>query len=116
MSERRWIDASQPQALRNGVVLAYLNAAWSVIYFLSGGGLRTLVFATLGIAAFGIANDRRQAYVAAVVLGGLSAVVQLGFLVHGPGQGGIFNLLFTVAMLALLLHPESREYQRIWFH
>jgi hypothetical protein len=24
-------------------------------------------------------------------------------------------LAFTVALLALLLHPQSRDYQRIWF-
>jgi hypothetical protein len=23
--------------------------------------------------------------------------------------------MFTVALLALLLHPQSRDYQRIWF-
>jgi hypothetical protein len=27
----------------------------------------------------------------------------------------IFNLLFEIALIAALLHPQSREYQRIWF-
>ena len=27
----------------------------------------------------------------------------------------IVNLMFGVALVALLLHPQSREYQRIWF-
>ena len=30
-------------------------------------------------------------------------------------SGGILNLLFEVALVALLLHPMSRDYQRIWF-
>ena len=27
----------------------------------------------------------------------------------------IINFLFDIALVALLLHPMSREYQRIWF-
>ena len=30
-------------------------------------------------------------------------------------SGGLINLLFEVALVALLLHPMSRDYQRIWF-
>jgi hypothetical protein len=30
-------------------------------------------------------------------------------------SGGLINLLFEVALVALLLHPQSRDYQRIWF-
>jgi hypothetical protein len=28
---------------------------------------------------------------------------------------GVLNIIFTIALVALLLHPQSREYQRIWF-
>jgi hypothetical protein len=27
----------------------------------------------------------------------------------------IINTIFSVALVALLLHPMSRDYQRIWF-
>ena len=27
----------------------------------------------------------------------------------------IINLMFAVALVALLLHPMSRDYERIWF-
>jgi hypothetical protein len=27
----------------------------------------------------------------------------------------IINLIFDGALVALLLHPQSRDYQRIWF-
>jgi hypothetical protein len=27
----------------------------------------------------------------------------------------LITLMFEIALLALLLHPQSREYQRIWF-
>ena len=28
---------------------------------------------------------------------------------------GIISLLFEIALVALLLHRDSKEYQRIWF-
>ena len=28
---------------------------------------------------------------------------------------GIVELMFEVALVLLLLHPQSREYERIWF-
>ena len=42
-----------------------------------------------------------------VLLGGSSIDVVLR--VH------TIELMFAVALLALLLHPQSREYQKIWF-
>ena len=32
-----------------------------------------------------------------------------------PSISVIINLLFAAALLALLLHPMSRSYERIWF-
>ena len=29
--------------------------------------------------------------------------------------GNLVNMAFSIALVALLLHPQSREYQRIWF-
>ena len=41
------------------------------------------------------------------------------FLIRAPGEVltslAIINFLFDAALVALLLHPMSREYQRIWF-
>ncbi|MDQ1492752.1 MAG: hypothetical protein QOJ23_5266, partial [Actinomycetota bacterium] len=28
---------------------------------------------------------------------------------------GTVELMFAIALLALVLHPQSREYQKIWF-
>ena len=69
---------------------------------------------------FGIANERKWGYwlaVAVATLGllpfvlailddGVSAIFSLSFLI---------SLLFPAALFALLLHPMSRDYQRIWF-
>jgi hypothetical protein len=36
----------------------------------------------------------------------------LGFVFLG---GNIINAIFEYALIALLLHPQSREHQKIWF-
>ena len=50
----------------------------------------------------GVASLAVLPYVFWLVAGGLSATL-------------IISAMFPVAMLALLLHPQSRDYQRIWF-
>ena len=69
-------------------------------------------------AAFGIANEKKWGYGLAVA----AAVLQVA--VHLPrlGIGGaltnfnpLLSLMFDGALVALLLHPMSRNYQRIWF-
>ena len=41
----------------------------------------------------------------------------LRFLDSGnPVAGGdLIGLMFEIALVALLLHPQSRDYQRLWF-
>jgi hypothetical protein len=36
-------------------------------------------------------------------------------MVTGGGFGMVLNLLFGGILVAMLLHPESRHYERIWF-
>lgn len=59
------------------------------------------------------------------VLGTRSALSTFGFgspvslYEHVTGRifgGGSINLLFNTALVVLLLHRQSREHQRIWFH
>ena len=70
----------------------------------------------LGAGGFGIANEKRWGYAVAVA----GAVLQVVMLLAVFGSRvltstAIINLLFDGALVALLLHPMSREYQRIWF-
>jgi hypothetical protein len=116
MPQRRWIDKSQPQTLQAAVLFSYLNAALAVLTFLALGAGLSLVLLLLAGTAYGIANDRRWAYWAGVVLSCLYLVAQLVVLFDGGGFGGLLNLVFAGLLVALLLHPQSREYQRIWFH
>ena len=76
---------------------------------------QTLVIG-LGIGGFGIANEKRWGYSIAVA----AAVLQVLVLVGVAGVDVlsfplIINLLFDGALVALLLHSQSREYHRIWF-
>lgn len=112
----RWIDHTQPQTLQGAVLFSYLNAALALVYTLIlGQSPFLIVFVLLAAAAFGIANDRRLAYWAGVVLACAYLLGVLALLITGGGFGGILNLLFAGVLIALLLHPESRHYERIWF-
>jgi hypothetical protein len=122
METKRWFNPSQPQTLQIAVWLLYFNAVLGVllggsIYFALGllGGFASLV--GCAAAAFGIANEQRWGYLLAVAM----AVLQVILIIGGVGLMGIFqgaaliSFLFAIALVALLLHPMSRDYQRIWF-
>jgi len=112
MEKRKWIDQSQPQTLQAATMLCYLNAALAVLYFLVFGVGLSLVLILLGGAAYGIANEWRWTYWAAVVLSALYLVSQLAIF----SFASILTLLFAVVLFVLLIHPQSRAYQKIWFH
>lgn len=119
METRRWLNQSQPQTLYMATILLYIAAALLALF----GGL----FSVLGLAfiaasaggAFGIANEQRWGYYLAVAFAGFRVAVLLVLLAGDPDL--LFDILFLidavfpVALFLLLIHPQSREYQRIWF-
>jgi hypothetical protein len=123
METRRWTNPSQPQTLYIATFLLYATAVIAVLL----GGLGTLVnpisLAVIGgevASAFGIANERKWGYYLAVGMASVGLVLHALPLIGHIGL--IFNpmflldILFPVALFALLVHPVSREYQKIWFH
>ncbi|HUO49932.1 MAG TPA: hypothetical protein VMU09_13970 [Acidimicrobiales bacterium] len=121
MPERRFFDSSQPQTLQGGVMLSYLNVIFALLFVLPGvlggfgGGVLLLVTAGEGVGAYGIANERRWGY--RLCVGASIAILAVAAWLFVAGHGiGIINLLFAILLVALLLHPQSREYQKIWFH
>jgi hypothetical protein len=116
--QRRFLNPAQPQTLQIAVFLLYLNAAFDVLNLLILGalGLLAIVF-ILGEAgaAFGIANEHKWGYILGIVMAVLPFVLR--FYISGNPLAGTnaLNLLFEVALVALLVHPLSRDYQRIWF-
>jgi hypothetical protein len=113
----RWLDRSQPQTLYYGNILLYFNAAWWLLDTLFGAAFFAVLALWALFAGLGVANEKRLGYWGAVVLAVLNMLLLLYILfVGGAGSLGLLlNLVFGAALLALLLHPMSRSYERIWF-
>jgi hypothetical protein len=117
MSSLRWVDKTQPQTLMMATILMYINAAFGVVYgqwliLLDGVPIGVLLIAGQVAAGLGIANEKKWGYWLGVALTALFVaylVAHLSFLT-------VLNVVFYGALLALLLHPQSREYRRTWFH
>ena len=98
------------------VILLYISAAFDVLF---GGFLNPFVLAIAAAsvaAGYGIANERRWAYYLGVVVTVLAVLPYLFWLFFdGFSISLMIGAMFPVAMFALLIHPQSRDYQRIWF-
>ncbi|MBV13783.1 MAG: hypothetical protein CL505_01735 [Actinobacteria bacterium] len=67
-------------------------------------------------AAYAIANDKRWGWRLGGGAAALAVLLRLTSIVsHGFTPIVLLILVFPVALLALLVHPISREYQRVWF-
>ena len=144
METRRWINQGQPQTMQIAVFLLYFNAVFTLILgsdsdaFIFLGLVKLgispsnlfeqLVTLGLGIAyaagGYLIANERKWGYwvgiaAAALPLAGVLLLIVLPAMNGIPrfalGDFSLISLLFDVALFALLVHPQSRDYERIWF-
>ena len=119
VNDYRWVNPHQPQTLYMGVILCYIDAVFGLIFGVVAASVIIGLFVIVGLAAggFGIANEKKWGYALAVA----AAIVQIGALFAIFGASTFTNLnvlitfLFDAALVALLLHPMSRDYQRIWF-
>jgi hypothetical protein len=114
METRRWTNPSQPQTLQVAVFLFYANAVLALLAGAATHPLSLLIVAGSVGAGFGIANEQRWGYGLGLVMAFLPFVLRLSF-GYGLMGGSLLNFIFEVALVALLLHPQSRDYQRIWF-
>ncbi len=116
MANTQWLDRSQPQPLYTANILLYVNAVFWLFYLLLGiAGLFGLLAIPAIFAGLGIANEKKLGYWAGVVVAGLNLLMLVALFLGVPSISVIFNLLFAAALLALLLHPVSRSYERVWF-
>ena len=113
MANTQWLDRSQPQTLYLANVLLYVDAVFWVLYL---SWLALLAVPAL-FAGLGIANEKKLGYWGGVAVAALNVLVLAKWFVQANGQSIflVMNLVFGVALLALLLHPMSRSYERIWF-
>ena len=95
------------------MILLYINAFFAVIYGAVFHPIGLLLVVAAVAAGFGIANERKWAY----GLGVAAAIAPIAFRLFAMSFAsvGLIGLLFDIALVALLLHPQSRDYQRIWF-
>jgi hypothetical protein len=114
VNEHRFFNPHQPQTLQSAVILSYIDA---VLGLLGLNPIGLLVAIGLGAGGFGIANEKKWGYAVAVVCAVLQVVALLA--IFGLGAlnhvNTLLTFLFDALLVGLLLHPMSREYQRIWF-
>ncbi|MFN8027901.1 MAG: hypothetical protein U0W40_16525 [Acidimicrobiia bacterium] len=110
----KWVNQFQPQTLYLATILCYIDAVFGLFngFYL----LNIVIVVCLGIGGFGIANEKRWGYFVGVI-GAILQVIVLIAIFRGDllKSLAIISLGFDIALVALLLHPQSREYQRIWF-
>lgn len=114
MNDFRWVNQSQPQTLYGATILCYIDAVFGVLFGFTLFGL--IIAVGLGAGGFGIANEKKWGYAVAVA----AAVAQVAILILAFGASVlgfplILNLMFDALLVGLLVHPLSRDYQRIWF-
>ncbi|MFM7894194.1 MAG: hypothetical protein ACKO8P_10355 [Actinomycetota bacterium] len=137
LDRRKWLDRMQPQTLQIATWLLYINGFFALVELVDGGGVLhyfrvryafglffgLAIVAAYVLGGFLMANERKIGWRVAVGAAAspfvltFIAYTQIGaslrFRIFG---GSLLSFAFDVAVLALLLHPQSREHQRIWYH
>jgi len=139
---RKWFDRMQPQTLQIASMLLYLNGFFALISVIDKtdylGYLRTrywfgalLALTVVSFHAFGgllMANDRKLGYKFGVAAAFSPFVLRywafsdLSNMLGGEislyrkiSGGSTTSLIFEIALCTLMLHPQSRSHQRIWY-
>jgi hypothetical protein len=111
----RWFDPHQPQTLQIATMLLYLHAVFALLSRYPAGW-KLLFLVSAGAGAFGMANAKKWGYLLALVAAFIPFVYSMltGTLDDRLSRD-IIGLMFDVAVVALLVHPMSRNYQKIWY-
>jgi hypothetical protein len=96
------------------VILCYIQLVFNLL-----GGLPLLILVgfVLGAAAYGIANEHKVAYEVAKWASIAQVVLLFGYFGSATltALGPLIDLIFYGALVGLVWHPMSRDYERIWF-
>jgi hypothetical protein len=97
-------------------MLLYINAVFWILALIEGAGFFGILALGALFAGLGIANEKKAGYWGGVVVAVLNFLFLVLILLVGGANIFLFlNIIFAAALLALLLHPLSRSYERIWF-
>ena len=136
-SNRKWFDRMQPQTLQIATWLLYINGFFAFVELIDGGGVLhyfrnqysfgilfgLMVVAGHFLGAYLMANERKIGW--RISLAAAASPFLLTFVAYtqlnAPWRYRLFgasliSFAFDVAVFALLLHPQSKEHQRIWYH
>jgi hypothetical protein len=116
VNEWKFLNQFQPQTLVIGTMFCYIDAVFGFLFPYGDFLIILVMVAGLAGGGFGIANEKKWGYALAVG----ASILQVLLLISLAGTDVlkfplILNLIFDGALVALLLHPQSRDYQRIWF-
>jgi hypothetical protein len=114
VEDTRWVNPHQPQTLYMGVILCYVQGVIALLSYPALGPSALLILVGLVAGGFGIANEKKWGYALAVATAVFAIIVVVARGDVGT-VGGLIGLAFDVLLVALLVHPMSRSYQRIWF-
>lgn len=138
---RRWINQSQPQTLLFATYLLYFGAVIAVLAsfssaFSANTGLGFAIantfeaadrienFAILFVAVGGtyagyqIAQEKKLGYYLGIAVAAVPLIAKVIALLRGRIDVAdiiTVSTMFEVALMALILHDQSRNYVRIWF-
>ena len=138
LDPRKWFDRMQPQTMQIATWLLYLNGFFALIGFMDKsdwigfarvdkGALGSLIGLVVVASFIGggylMANDRRIGYRLALVAAFSPFILRIWILWSFPKTSVIdkitgndtIGFIFEAALCALLLHPQSREHQRLWY-
>ncbi|NLV54532.1 MAG: hypothetical protein GXY13_02855 [Acidimicrobiales bacterium] len=111
----RWTNPSLPQTLQIGMFLLYIDAVFGLLFgTVLAFPIGTAIVVGSAAAGLGIANEMKWGWVLGVVVSVVSLVFAV-LLFASVGFSAVISLAFAVAQLLLLVHPQSREHQRVWF-
>ncbi len=112
MALTRWTNQSLPQTLQIGMFLLYIDAVFGVLFgTVTFFPIGTALVVGAAAAGLGIANEKRWGWVLGVAVSAVTVLFYLYFF----STAVLFSLMFAVAQLALLVHPQSRDHQKVWF-
>ena len=113
----KWLDRSHPQTLYLANVLLYINAAFWLLDLLLGNPIAGALAVGAVFAGVGLANEKKAGYYGAVAIAALNLLFLLTLFWFGgfASISLVINVMFAIALMALLVHPMTRNYERIWF-
>lgn len=137
LNPRKWFDRMQPQTVSIATILLYINGAFAFLRFLDRtdvegymrvyGGLHALITIVLilcfPLGGFLMANGKLFGWYISLLAAFSPFILRIIFKVTIADLmawrdvivgGSYVNLMFEIALCALLLHSMSQEYVKRW--